>query len=190
MIPAFHKFLAIALFTVIFHTTVQAQPRTGEFINVAMGIGASGPSDETDVTGAGFYAQGEYVLGLASWFGVRPYAGVIFTSAEKNDNHPNEPDYKVTSNAFLIGAKVRVLAPIPYVAPYIEIGLGASIGSFVTYTPETNVKSSGVLMHIPFSFGLSVGKKHAVDIAFTYYFHPSVDQFSGAGAVGFTFPLQ
>jgi hypothetical protein len=44
-------------------------------------------------------------------------------------------------------------------------------------------------MHIPFSIGLALGPKHNIDVGFTYYYQPSVQQFSGATAIGFSFPL-
>ena len=69
--------------------------------------------------------QGEYVMGITSWFGVRPYAGVIFASGKEENNIPNQPDYLIKSNAFLFGVKARLCAPIPYVAPSFEIGMVA-----------------------------------------------------------------
>ena len=179
----------IVLFTLFFSCLLQAQPRTGTFINASIGLGISAPYDASDTSGSGFYAQGEYVLGITKWFGVRPYAGVIFTSENKNENQNNPANYKVTSKALLLGGKIRVCAPIPYIAPYLETGLGFSIGSFETHTPLTDISKSGVLLHIPFTIGLAIGKKHNIDIAFTYYFQPSAAQFCGAAAVGFTFPV-
>lgn len=177
------------LFSIFFSCVINAQPKTGEFINAAIGYGISAPYDRTNIDGNGFYAQAEYVIGMSKWFGVRPYAGIILTSESKNENQQNLLNYKVTSKALLLGGKVRICAPIPYIAPYFETGLGLSIGTFETYTPSTNISKNGLLMHIPFSIGLVLGKTHNVDIAFTYYYHPSVEQFSGAAAVGLSFPL-
>lgn len=81
-------------------------------------------------------------------------------------------------------------APIPYVAPYFEIGIGASIGKFETLTAFDDIDKSGIISHIPFAFGLELGKNNNVDLGFTYYFQPSVEQFAGAFAVGITFPLK
>ncbi|MGB5665324.1 MAG: hypothetical protein WBM53_00645, partial [Maribacter sp.] len=98
-------------------------------------------------------------------------------------------NYKSTSKAFLIGGKARITAPIPWVAPYVEGGIGMSLGSFVTLTPATNIDQSGLILHIPFSLGLELGPKHSIDIAFTYYFQPSVKQYAGAAAFGISIPL-
>lgn len=189
MSSTFRTIFVIAIFALFLSNQTKAQPRTGKSIDVAVGYGLSSPYDNVDITGNGFYTQGEYVIGLTKWFGIRPYAGLILTSADKTGTQQNQPDYKVTSNAFLLGGKVRVAAPIPWIAPYFEVGIGASIGSFVTYTPLTNVKQNGILMHIPWSIGLALGRKHNFEIAFTYYDHPSVDQTCGAADFGFSFPL-
>ncbi len=180
--------LIVTIFTIFFSNQTQAQPRKGKFMDVSIGLGISAPFDDVDISGSGFYAQGEYVYGLTKWFGVRPYAGFVFTSPDKSNKY-DRFGYKVTSSAFLFGAKTRVSAPIPWIAPYFEIGVGASTGTFVTYTPYVNIEEKGLLMHIPFSIGLALGRKHNYEIAFKYYYHPSVKQFSGAAAFGFSFPL-
>lgn len=185
----FRIIFAITIFSILLSNSAKAQPRKGEFINASVGLGLSAPYDNEDVTGTGFYAQGEYVYGITKWFGIRPYAGLVITSAEKNINTQNLPEYKVTSKSFLLGGKARVSAPIPWVAPYFEIGIGASVGSFETYTASTNIKKNGIIMHIPFSIGLALGRKHNLDVGLTYYYQPSVEQFSGATAIGFSFPI-
>lgn len=179
----------ITLFTIFYSNILKAQPRTGEFINASIGLGISTSEYEEDGGGSGFYAQAEYVKGITKWFGLRPYAGIIITSPYRKTDLEIENDYKVTTKAFSFGGKARIAVPIPWIAPYIETGIGASIGSFETFTPSTNIKKNGILMHIPFSLGLAVGPKHNVDIAFTYLFTPAAEQFSGAAAFGLSFPL-
>jgi len=115
-----------------------AQPEKGTFIQGSMGLGYVYPYEDVDINSSGFYAQGEFVWSPLTWFGVRPYAGMIISSGE------NIKDGQVTArgkaNAFLLGAKLRLVAPIPYVAPFIEGGIGMSAGSFETFTPLINVK--------------------------------------------------
>lgn len=186
----------IIIFILFFTNHTKAQPRVGKSINVSVGLGIStsyyienyGNQNELDVDGDGFYAQGEYIIGISKWFGIRPYAGLILTSSDGGNPH-GEPNYKVTTNAFLLGGKARLCAPIPYVAPFIELGIGTSIGSFQTFTPSTNYKKSTVLMHVPVNFGLAVGRKHNIEIAVSYYLTPAADQFSGAMAIGYNFPI-
>ncbi|MBQ4822104.1 hypothetical protein J8M14_18660 [Aquimarina sp. MMG016] len=182
------------IFTTIFFTffisnLTKAQPRTGEFIDASIGFGYSFPFDDIDISGSGFYLQGEYVYALTKWFGVRPYAGLVLTSADDDQNLPNQPEYKVTANAFLLGGKIRLVAPIPWFAPYTEVGIGASIGSFETFTPFTNIKENGLQWHIPFTLGVALGPRHNFDFAVSYYFHPSIEQFAGGVGLGLSFPL-
>lgn len=179
----------VIIFTILLCNLSQAQPRKGEFIDVSIGYGLSFPFDDVDITSSGFYVQGEYVLGLSKWFGIRPYAGLIVTSTDKNTNIESQPEYKVTSKAFLLGGKARISAPIPWVAPYFEVGIGLSMGSFETFTPYTSIKKNGVVMHVPYTIGLALGPKHNFEVAFSYYVHPSVEQFNGAAALGFSFSL-
>lgn len=180
-------FLAFLLFTLLSFHAMDAQIKEGRFIGASAGLGIVAPDDETDIAGVGFYAQAEYILNLNSWFGMRPYAGFIIASGSSEKEELKQ--YHVKSNAFLVGAKIRVAAPIPYVAPFLELGVGASLGTFQTYTPLTDVTKKGAQLHVPFSLGFAAGKSHSVDVKFTYYFHPEVEQFSGALAAGIYFPL-
>jgi hypothetical protein len=91
----------------------------------------------------------------------------------------------ITANAFMLGVKIRLIAPIPY----FEIGFGMSVGSFKTITPLTTIEKRGFLYHIPFSIGVELGKNHNVNVELTYYDHPTADQFSGAFAIGLSIPL-
>lgn len=175
-------------FVVIFSNFTSAQSKKSEFITASIGFGLSAPNDNFKARGTGFYAQGEYIFGLKSWVDIRPYVGLIFTSPSNIDNNPSLSEYKVTSNALMIGGKARILAPIPYFAPYFELGLGASVGSFQTYTAKTNIKKNGIIPHVPFSIGIAVGRNHNFDFKFTYYFQSTVEQFCGAAAIGYSFP--
>lgn len=191
------RFLFIfVLFISHFSNHLRAQA-TGNFIKASIGYGSSssyyiedyGSQDEVDVMGGGLYLQGEYIIGIKSWFSIRPYAGAIFESADKNQNLQNQPQYKVTTNAFLMGGKVRLCAPIPWVAPFIEGGVGTSIGKFETFTPNVNFNKSDVLLHIPFSIGLAVGRHNNFEIGISGYFHPAAKQSTAVFALGYNFPL-
>jgi hypothetical protein len=88
-----------------------------------------------------------------------------------------------------VGAKGRLALPIPWVAPFLETGIGVSIGSLRTLTPDEDRERKGLAFHIPFAIGLAIGPEHRFEIAFGYYFHPAVKQFDGAVAFGISFPL-
>lgn len=163
-----------------------AQPHKGTFIKAQAGYGLNARYDNVEVEGLGFYAQAEFVWAPASWFGVRPYAGVIFVTANNRD----VPElYEITSNGALLGVKARLLAPIPWVAPFIELGSGLSLGTFETRWPYTIVSNKGPVFHLPFALGLAIGRDHRFEVAFQYYYMDSVEQITGAVAVGLTFPL-
>lgn len=169
---------------------IEAQFIKQKSINAQIGLGLSEPYNSTDeIVDNGFFAQGELVLKAASWVEFRPYAGVISTSSNGKDINDNPTNEKAETKAFLLGAKARVRAPIPYVAPYFEIGIGTSIGKFETFTAFDEIKKSGIIYHIPFSLGLELGRNNNVDLGLTYFIQPSAKQFAGALAIGLTFPL-
>jgi hypothetical protein len=158
-------------------------------VDVSVGLGISTPLEDIDVTGYGFYLQGEYVLTTHSWLDLRPYAGLILTRSEDRLDEFSGATLKADTNVFMVGGKIRVKAPIPWFAPYIEGGIGASFGSVETITPTTNISKSGIIYHIPVTVGLQLGKKQNFDFAFSYYFHPNAEQLAGAVAIGFSIPI-
>lgn len=176
------------LFALLAFYTLNAQFIKEKAISGSIGFGYTYPSEDIDISGSGFYLQGEYVLRHSKWLELRPYAGTILTKTDESDEvYYNS--YRSSSNAFLIGGKSRFTAPIPWVAPFLEIGVGASFGSFKTVTPNTSLIKNGVLYHIPWSIGLKIGRHHNFEFGLTYYEHPQARQFCGAMAFGATFPL-
>jgi hypothetical protein len=181
----------IILIVVLASNLAEAQFIKNKSINAQIGYGMSSPYNSVaEIANDGFFMQGEYVLTVASWFELRPYAGLILTSSNGKDMNDNPTDEKAESKAFLVGGKARVRAPIPWVAPYVEIGVGGSIGKFETFTAFTNVNKNGFVYHIPFTFGLELGRNNDVDLSFCYYFQPTVEQFVGAFAIGISIPLK
>ena len=185
------KNLVLLLIIILTSNLAEAQFIKEKSINAQIGYGMTLPYYSIDdIANDGLFLQGEYVLRVASWVELKPYAGLIFTSSDGKDINDNPTNEKAESKAFLIGGKTRVRAPIPWVAPYLEIGIGASIGKFETYTAFTNIHKSGLIYHIPFSFGLELGRDNNVDLGFTYYLQPTVEQDVGAFAVGISIPLK
>lgn len=182
--------ILILILTSLALTEVQAQFIEEKSHDVSLGVAMSAPYDKMDfLQSPGVYAQGEYVLSPASWIDFRPYAGLILTKFKKDDPDEVQERYRSSANAILIGGKTRITAPVPIVAPYFEIGLGASLGSFETFTPTTSVEESGVRFHVPVSLGLELGFTNNVNIGVTYFFHNDLRQFIGAAAIGFSFPV-
>lgn len=184
------KKICLAILMIASSIHVEAQFLKEKSVDISIGYGLSSPDDDTNVVDSGFYLQGEYVLDINKWFDVRPYAGVILTKSGGRDLDGNPTIYTATSNAFLIGGKTRITIPIPWVSPYVEIGFGASIGAFKTFTSYVDLNKHGLIFHVPFSLGLEIGRNHNFDIAFVYYIHPTMDQFAGAAALGVSIPLE
>lgn len=173
-----------------FSNLANAQPNTSRAIDIDFGLGISTSYYENvDVTSSGVYLSGEYVLPLSSWFGFRPYAAFIMTWPDKDNDNSDFQNYSITSKAFMMGTKARLVAPIPWVAPYIESGIGFSLGSFESFIPFNRIQKNGFVYHIPFTLGLILGPDHNFDVNFSYYFHPSLKQINGAAAIGLSIPL-
>lgn len=181
----------LIVLVVLISNGVQAQFIKEKALNVQIGYGISGPYYSIDdIANNGFFAQGELVMKVSSWVELRPYAGFILTNSNGKNLQDEPTNERAESKAFLLGGKVRLRAPIPWIAPYAEIGIGTSIGKFETMTAYSNFDKSGIIYHIPFSFGLELGRNNNVDIGFITYFQPSVEQYVGALAVGVTIPLE
>jgi hypothetical protein len=84
MLKLYFKCIALLYFTLQL-SSGYSQPNKGEFVNVSVGFGTCGANDESEIDAPGFYAQAEYVWSPLSWFGVRPYAGVLTASGEVNE---------------------------------------------------------------------------------------------------------
>lgn len=180
----------ILLILILTSTLINAQFIKEKSINTQIGYGLSAPNNSVDGTvDDGFFIQGEFVLKVTSWFELRPYAGLILTNSKGKNLDGKPTNEKAVSKAFLLGGKARLRAPIPWVAPYFEIGIGTSIGKFETFTNFDNINKSGLIYHIPISIGLELGRNNNFDLGFSYYLQPSVQQYAGAFAIGITFPL-
>lgn len=176
----------ITLFIIIISFQAKAQSDTKKSLNISFGFANTYPYDDVEVHGSGISVQTEYVISPKKWVDFRPYIGLIFT---KTSSENNESNLKSSCNALVLGGKARIIAPIPYVAPYIESGFGASIGNFDTFTPYNDIDKNGIITHVPLSLGLEIGKNRKFDIGFSYYYHPNAEQFTGSYGFGIKFPL-
>ena len=164
-------------------------------VHIVVGIGYSSVLQK-DATGKGQggFGQGELVFKLSSWFTPRAYAGLILTwpdgqSCGADVTTPDAP-CDVSSKLGFVGAKARMMAPIPYVAPFIEIGLGGAVGSQSTRNGTAFSKhATGVMFHVPLTLGLALGEAHQYEIALSYLYYPSQKHLDGALGIGIGFPL-
>lgn len=184
------NYLLLSALFLITSNAINAQFIKGTSITAKIGYGLSYPERRTNkIIATGFITEGELVLKLASWIDFKPYIGAVFTDSNWKDIYNNRVDEKVATNALLLGAKARLRIPIPWVSPFIELGLGTSIGHFKTFTHYDNINKNGIVQHFPFALGLELGKYSKVDIAFSYYSQWSVSQTTGGLIVGMNIPL-
>lgn len=181
----FKNFILILL--TVLPVITKAQSETPKSLNISFGFASTYPYDDgINISGQGFTFQGEYVISPKKWIDIRPYAALIFT---KTNSETKELKFKSSCNAFAFGGKIRLIAPIPYIAPYFESGLGISAGNFDTVNTFKNIDKNGVITNIPLSFGLEIGKKRKIDIGASYFFHPNAKQFTGSFSFGYKIPL-
>lgn len=185
------KKLLILTILIVVNLNVKAQFIKEKAILAKIGYGLSAPYNNVDdVASSGFYLQTEYIMKVKSWLQLIPYAGFISTHSDGKDFDGNPTFEKAESTAVFLGGKTKVRATIPYFAPYFELGLGASIGKFETLTAFNNIEKRGLVLHVPFSIGVELGKNHDVDLGLTFYYHNAVKQFSGAYALGIRIPIK
>ena len=183
--------LQALLFLVLFSIYSKAQLVKDESFDATIGFGVATNLvvNDDELSGAtGLHLQADYVYELNSWFELRPYAGFLLTKPYQFEDRINT---NTKINAFLGGGKIRLIAPIPWIAPYAEIGYGITIGELksiddYSLTPENN----SFLFHVPLSFGLELGKKHNFNISISYFIMNNANLVSGALDVGLTIPLK
>jgi hypothetical protein len=159
------------------------------YLIVSAGLGGSIPYQGNHGSGTGLYVEGEYAVEPTNWFIPRAYAGLLLTFPNTSScDSPGVP-CDVSAKIGFVGVKARLIAPIPYVAPFFELGVGLSVGVLTTRTPQENDGSVNVAYHIPVTLGLALGKDHNVEVALGYLVHPTI-QADGALAFSLSFPLQ
>lgn len=171
--------------------SVRAEP-TPHHLQLSAGLGLTFLEDEeldgVDTTGTGGFGEVEYAYRQVEWATPRAYVGALLTRA--NGDCPLSP-CDVSAQIGFLGVKGRLLAPIPYVAPFFELGLGASIGTLTTRAASVvDIEQNGIMYHIPVALGLALGAHREVELSLQYLFHPEQRQFGGAWAIGFGFPLE
>lgn len=162
------------------------------FIVASAGLGLSDSSENRSVRGSGLWLGAEVGIDRLSWFSPRAYVNFVTTNTNRERCGEGEltwpTDCESKSRLLSLGLKARITAPIPYVAPYLELGLGTSAGAMTTRTPLATDKLLGVTYHVPLTVGISLGEFRTVDFEFAYFFLPSNYAVVGAAPVKFGFP--
>ncbi|MDX2472159.1 MAG: hypothetical protein QNL91_00465 [Candidatus Krumholzibacteria bacterium] len=160
-----------------------------------MGFGLSATGEvrqkgEEDPYGVGLFLEVDRVWRANRAIQPVAYAGAVFTwPADDSCTHPDD-SCNVSASTVFVGGKVRLMIPIPWVAPFIEAGLGMSAGRITTMDGGLDDRQdSGLLLHVPFSLGLALGKEHGYTFAFSYLAYPNKNHVDGAMAIGFDIPL-
>jgi hypothetical protein len=171
---------------------------TAQWVGDYQASGGLGVSFSPEREGAG--VGGSFVLeravGSAVWGGGRVYAGGFFSNASAHRCPTGIEPCSISSQIAVAGAKARLLAPIPYVGPFIEVGAGLSIGSLENRIGAHGRFSalddihSGVMVHIPVSLGLAFGSRHQHDLSLDYFAHPGRNHVTGSFSIGVGFALR
>ncbi|MGJ8685427.1 MAG: hypothetical protein ACSHWW_12430 [Nonlabens sp.] len=186
------KYILTALLFSASLFSAHGQQEPEEYLSANIGFGYAYPRTDIDISASGFYANAEYAYVSSKWFSFRPYLTYLNASFDEENSNPNlvAAGYEISANALSLGAKFRLTVPIPYVAPFMELGIGTSFGSFRKNNGFEVVEVNGLSYHIPVSIGLAIGKRHRTEIAFDYYIHSKPEQITGGAAIGITIPLE
>ena len=122
-----------------------------------------------------------------TWLVPKAYAGVLVTGADSSSCDGGATPCDVSAKIGFAGGKVRLIAPIPYVAPFIEGGIGLSFGALTSRNPEADYGTANVAYHVPIGAGLVLGEMF--ELGLEYLLHPGAGQIDGAFALSFMFPL-
>jgi hypothetical protein len=137
--------------------------------------------------GAGFLAEADYVIEMTAWVLPKLYAGILVTFPDSCEG--GGTPCEVTARMAFGGAKVRLIAPIPYVAPFVDLGLGLGVGVLTTRLPDADYGQSFLAYHFSIFGGLAFGKDQNVDLAVGFLAQPSTPQSAVAFELGLSFPL-
>ena len=163
-------------------------------LNLAAGLGAVSATrqngQDVDGRGAGAYAKAEYIFRPTHWFTPRLYAGTVLAPVASGSCGTGVEPCDVSAKIFFFGGKFRLMAPIPYVGPFIELGIGGSVGRITTRSgQQVDATTQGLMYHVPAALGLAFGERHQVDVAVQALFHPEQKATCGGVALGVTLDL-
>jgi hypothetical protein len=140
-------------------------------------------------SGEGIFGGAEYAFWPDSWFSPRLYGGFSFTKPRSDCGAGVSPCEVASSFAFM-GVKTRFLVPIPWVAPFVEVGLGASFGHFSTRVGTlVDREVGGALLDVPWSLGLALGSRRQCELSVQFLSHARAEQTTGGLAIGLRVPV-
>jgi len=169
----------------------EESPRALSFAAGLGGVSAERKDgQDVDGRGAGAYAKVEFVFRPAHWFTPRLYAGTMLAPADEGSCGTGVDPCDISAKIGFFGGKFRLMAPIPYVGPFIELGIGGSVGRITTRSgQQVDATTKGLMYHVPVAFGLAIGERHQVDIVAQVLAHPEQKAVCSALALGVTLDL-
>jgi hypothetical protein len=159
-------------------------------MGMTAGVALAAPDSNARRDGYGFGAMlmAEYVKAPGNWFSPRFYTGLVLASPQPTCTDAFPCD--ISAYLAFLGAKFRLLLPIPYVGPFLELGLGASVGHMAAHVGQSLAyDASGLFFEIPFAFGLALGAEHRFQLSFQYLLHPGQSMGTGALSIGYDFSI-
>jgi hypothetical protein len=140
-------------------------------------------------SGTGASVEGVYLFRRNSWLTPRLYAGLVVTPTSSTCLSFTQP-CDVHAAFVHGGGRVRLEAPIRWVAPFLEVGLGLAVGSHTTrVAAELDSSGFGVTYTVPVSFGLAMGQRHQYTAAIAASYLPGWHLTAAGFTVGFGFAL-
>jgi len=169
-------------------TPRQPRPPVRRALDIMAGLGVAYPTAAgTDGSAYGFTAEVSYVWFIQRWFSPRVYAGTLITG--QGDCKGHEP-CDIGAQVGFAGGLVHLMAPIPWIGPFFEVGLGASAGSI--HTIEGGVVDehhSGLLPHARLGLGLALGEHNNFEVGLRVIDHFTANNIAGGLMIGVRIPL-
>ena len=155
-----------------------------------LSLAPSGHNDNDEPYGLGVYLEAAKLWRRNTGAQPQLYAGLVATGTRASSCPPGDFPCDISATTVQAGGKVRIMVPIPYLGPFLELGAGFSAGRIVSERgyPDDD-RASGLLFHIPFAIGVAVGPEHRTTVAFTYLVYPGKAHVDGAFAIGYDLPL-
>lgn len=187
--PPLSFFALSALSALLGSATARAEPRP-DLLELGAGVGYTLANDSRRVeesgSGMGLWLGGTYRRPLTRWFVPSVYAEAVATSRDKDGCG----GCLAETRALFVGTQARLILPVPYFSPFLELGVGVGAGRFETLTREIDRKLTSVAFHIPLTLGVMLGRQSDVSVGLRYLVVPRAEQIAGALAVSLTFPIE
>lgn len=177
----------------------RAQPHLGYSLQPSFGLAFSSSYAERDREhdapgGFGPWLGFDVAYGMTSFAGVRAYSAWINAKpTDDEDEHATcaraAVDCEVSARGVLLGTAIRLVAPIPWFAPFIEIGVGGSLGRFRTETLTRRIRRT-FAVHSDLGLGVALGPGHNVEIAVRMFTLAPLQQIIGFLGASLSIPLE